>query len=69
MKNDIVLEIDNNKVESILDVSKLIAMSTSEYIDFKVSRYDQEILFKIKPNLVLAEDNLGNKINKRMIGI
>ena len=67
MKNDVILEIDNNKVESILDVSKLIAMSTSEYIDFKVSRYDQEILFKIKPNLVLAEDNLGNKVNKRMI--
>ena len=69
MKNDVILEIDNNKVESILDVSKLIAMSTSEYIDFKVSRYDQEILFKIKPNLVLAEDNLGNKVNKRMVGI
>ena len=26
MKNDVILEIDNNKVESILDVSKLIAM-------------------------------------------
>jgi len=27
-KNDIIIEIDNNKVESILDVSKLILMST-----------------------------------------
>ncbi len=69
MKNDIILEIDNNKVESILDVSKFIAMSTSDYVDFKVSRYDQEILFKVKPNLVPSEDNLGNKINKRMVGI
>ena len=69
MKNDIILEIDNNKVESILDVSKYIAMSTSDYVDFKVSRYDQEMLFKVKPNLVAAEDNLGNKINKRMVGI
>jgi len=68
-KNDIILEIDNTEVESILDVSKLIAMSTSEFIDFKVSRYDQEILLKVKPNLVESEDNLGNKINKRMIGI
>ena len=68
-KNDIILEIDNIEVESILDVSKLIAMSTSEFIDFKVSRYDQEILLKVKPNLVESEDNLGNKINKRMIGI
>ena len=68
-KNDIILEIDNNKVESILDVSKLIAMSTSEYIDFNVSRYDQKILLKVKPNLVDSVDNLGNKIKKRMIGI
>ena len=68
-KNDIIVEIDNIKVESILDVSKLIAMSTSEFIDFKVSRYEKEILLKVKPNLVESEDNLGNKINKRMIGI
>ena len=69
MKNDIILEIDDNKVESILDVSKYIAMSTSEYVDFKVSRYDQQKLFKVKPNIVPSEDNLGNKINKRMVGI
>ena len=68
-KNDVIFEIDNTKVESILDVSKLIAMSTTEYIDFKVSRYDKEILLKVKPNLVDSEDNLGNKIKKRMIGI
>ena len=69
MKNDVIIEIDNNKVESILDVSKYIAMSTSEYLDFKISRYEQQILFKIKPNVVPSEDNLGNKINKKMVGI
>ena len=40
---------------------------TSEYIDFKVSRYDQEILFKIKPNVVLAEDNLEIKLIKEWL--
>jgi len=69
MKNDVILEIDGTEVKSILDVSKLITMSTSDFIDFKISRYDQDILLKIKPNIVEAEDNLGNKINKRMIGI
>ena len=68
-KNDIIIEIDNIKVESILDVSKLIAMSTSEFIDFKVLRYDQDILLKVKPNLVESEDNLGNKLKRRMVGI
>ena len=68
-KNDIILEIDNNKVESILDVSKFIAMSTSDFVDFKISRYDNEILLKVKPNIVESEDNLGNKLKKRMVGI
>jgi regulator of sigma E protease len=64
-----LLEIDGTKVKSILDVSKLIMMSTSEVIDFKVSRYDQDVFLKIKPNIVQSEDNFGNKIKKKMIGI
>tara|TARA_B100000029_G_scaffold32136_1_gene30744 strand:+ start:1364 stop:2476 length:1113 start_codon:yes stop_codon:yes gene_type:complete len=68
-QEDVILEIDGNKVKSILDVSKYIMMSTNEFIDFKVKRSYDEILLKVKPNIVLSEDNLGNKINKRMVGI
>jgi len=68
-KNDVILEIDGNKVKSILDVSKLIMMSTSEFIDFKVSRFENELILKVKPNVVEAEDNMGNKVKKRMVGI
>ena len=66
---DIILEIDGNKVQSIMDVSKFITMSTDNLIDFKVKRPNDEISLKIKPNMVLSEDNLGNVINKRMVGI
>ncbi len=69
MKNDTILEIDEKKVKSILDVSKLISLSTSEYVDFKISRLDKELIIKIKPNLIMTEDGLGNKINKRIVGI
>jgi len=68
-KNDMILEIDGTKVESILDVSKLIMMSTTEFIDFKISRYDSDILLKIKPKIIQSEDSLGNKVNKRIVGI
>ena len=68
-ENDIILEIDGNTVKSIMDVSKYITMSTADIIDFKVKRSYEEILIKIKPDMVLSEDNLGNKINKRMVGI
>ena len=36
-QNDIILEIDNNTVNSIMDVSKYITTSTSEFINFKPS--------------------------------
>ena len=67
--NDIVVSIDGNKVRSIMEVSKFIMMSTDEFINFTVNRYDQDLTFKVKPNLVESEDNLGNKVTKRMVGI
>ncbi|MDA9663938.1 RIP metalloprotease RseP [Candidatus Pelagibacter sp.] len=67
--NDIVVSIDGNKVKSIMEVSKFIMMSTDEFINFTVNRYDQDLTFKVKPNIVEGEDNLGNKISKRMVGI
>ena len=67
--NDIVVSIDGNKVKSIMEVSKFIMMSTDEFINFTVNRYDQDLIFKVKPRLVKSEDNLGNKVTKRMVGI
>ena len=67
--NDIVVSIDGNEVTSIMDVSKYIMMSTDEFINFTINRYDQDLTFRVKPNIVEGEDNLGNKISKRMVGI
>ena len=68
-QDDIILEIDGNEVQSIMDVSKYITMSSADIIDFKVKRFSDEIILRVKPNTVLSEDNLGNKIQKRMVGI
>ena len=68
-QNDIILEIDGNQVKSIMDVSKFITLSTDDFINFKVKRSYDEIILKVKPKMVLGEDTLGNKINKRIVGI
>ena len=68
-KNDKIISIDNNKVESILQVSTFINTSMSEKIKFIVIRNDQEISLLVKPNLVDGKDSLGNSVKKRMIGI
>ena len=67
--NDIIVSIDGNEVKSIMDVSKFITMSTDKFINFTVNRSNQNLTFRIKPNMVESEDNLGNKVTKRMIGI
>ena len=68
-QNDILLNIDGNKVESLLDVSKFIMLSTDDFIEFVVLRNDQEYNIKVKPNLVESVDQFGNPLEKRMVGI
>ena len=68
-KNDKIISIENKKIESILEVSTLINLSTSESIKFLILRNDQEIPLFVKPDLVDGKDALGNSVKKRMIGI
>ena len=68
-KNDKILYIDGNKVESVLEVSTFINTSTSENIQFQILRGDQELDVLIKPNIIDSKDAFGNSIKKRIIGI
>ena len=68
-QNDILLNIDGNKVESLMDVSKFIMLSNDDFIEFVVLRNDQEYIIKVKPNLVESVDQFGNPLEKRMVGI
>tara|TARA_A100001011_G_scaffold162848_1_gene171284 strand:- start:744 stop:1859 length:1116 start_codon:yes stop_codon:yes gene_type:complete len=66
---DIIKSIDKKKVSSILEVSTFINTSIEENILIQILRNDKDIEFKIKPNIIKSEDSLGNKINKKIIGI
>ena len=68
-KNDVFLSIDGNKVESLLDVSKFITLSSSDFIEFIVLRNNDEYTLNVKPNLVETKDDFGNPFKKRMVGI
>ena len=68
-KNDQILFIDNHKVESILEVSTFINLSTADKIKIEVLRNDIKISLLVKPNLVEGKDSLGNSVNKKIIGI
>ena len=68
-KNDILLNIDGNKVESVMDVAKFITLSNDDFIEFIVLRNNGEYTLKVKPNLVESTDDFGNPLEKRMVGI
>jgi len=68
-KNDKIISIDSHVVESINEVSMFINTSTSEKIEFKVLRNNQEISILVKPELVDGNDSFGNSVKKRMVGI
>ena len=63
-KNDKIISIDNRKVESILEVSTFINISTSDTIDFLLLRNEQEVSIAVKPNTVDGKDSLGNPVKK-----
>ncbi len=67
--NDVITEINANKISSVLEVSTHINATTSENVEIKVLRNEQELSFIIEPKEVMSEDNLGNKVKRKIIGI
>jgi|TARA_B110000967_G_scaffold206024_1_gene251792 regulator of sigma E protease len=68
-KNDMIISINKNKVNSILDVSTFINATSKDSINIKILRIDKEIDLIVSPTKILSEDSLGNKVNKKIIGI
>ena len=68
-ENDIILAINKNKIHSILDVPTHINASSKDEINLTILRDDNELLISVKPKIIKSEDSLGNKINKKVIGI
>ena len=68
-KNDIIIGINNNKIESILEVSMFINTTSAEKISIKVLRNQRELTFVAEPNITESKDAFGNSIKKKIIGI
>ena len=66
---DVILSINNKKVTSILEVSNYINTSTLDNIDVKILRNNEEIILPVTPMITKGDDSLGNKVNKKIIGI
>ena len=69
IKDDITFSINDKKVNSILDVSTYINMSTSEEVSIVILRNNNELTFSIKPNTISDKDTLGNEIQRKVLGI
>ena len=68
-KNDIIIGINNNKIESILEVSMFINTTSTDKISIKVLRNQRELTLVAEPNITESKDAFGNPIKKKIIGI
>ena len=68
-KGDIILEINNNKIQSTRKVSSFINLSSKKNIIIKIKRKNEELFFSIKPNFFEGKDSLGNKLKRKIIGV
>ena len=66
---DIINSINDKEVKSIMEVSAFINSSSSNIIDIGILRNDRELTFSVEPKVIKSEDALGNKANKKIIGI
>ncbi len=66
---DVILSINNKKVNSLLEVSTFINTATTDNIKIRVSRNDSQLNFNLVPKKIKSQDSLGNAINKKIIGI
>ena len=66
---DIIKSINDKEVKSIMEVSAFINSSSSNIIDIGILRNDNELNFSVEPKVIKSEDALGNKANKKIIGI
>ena len=67
--NDIIIAINDKKIESVMEVSPIINTSTKDTINILILRNSTEINFTVKPTVIKTKDNFGNQINKKIIGI
>ena len=68
-KGDIIVGINDNKIESLLEVSMFINTSSENNISIKVLRNDTELKLEAKPEITIAKDAFGNSVKKKVIGI
>ena len=68
-KNDIIIGINDNKVESILEVSTYINTNNSDKLKIQVLRDQKKISLVAIPETIDSKDPLGNSVKKKIIGI
>ena len=68
-KGDQITSINDKTINSITEVSQSISLSDSNLIKITVLRDKKEFDFQVQAIVQEGKDNLGNNINRKMIGI
>lgn len=66
---DRILKMDNTNIVWFDDISRFVALNTGEEIEITLLRNSEVHIIHLKPEIVKANDSLGNEIDMAKIGI
>ena len=69
IEDDIILEIDNNKVDSYEDIKKYVSISVSNIVDVTIKRGNNTKILHIKPIIEKIKTPVGDIVEVRRLGI
>ncbi|HSQ97420.1 MAG TPA: RIP metalloprotease RseP [Rickettsiales bacterium] len=68
-ENDLIIEINNKKVDSFSDVAHTVVINNLKPLKVKILRGSQEIVKDIQPKLIENKDMFGNDVKTPSIGV
>ena len=66
---DVVLSIDNEKIESFADMQRIVSVSAGDTLSIEVDRGGEHLTLKAVPELKELKDNFGNTQRIGVLGI
>jgi regulator of sigma E protease len=66
---DLVMSIDGVRIESLVDMNRIVGASAERELTFEVKRSGASVLLKATPERREISDRFGNKLTRGVIGI
>jgi regulator of sigma E protease len=69
LTDDLITHIDNQKIQNINDVIRIVSMNANKKLSFIILRDGNEVELFVTPEVRTVDDQFGNKVERGLIGV